>query len=245
MRSIITTIALLFTGFFVLAQSQEPALKITHLTDKFYLYTTYNFYKGDKIPSVGMYCVTNAGVVLMDTPWDTTQYQPLLDSIRCKHNKNVIICIATHFHEDRTGGLAYYKKRGIKTYTSWRTDTLSKKRGMKRSEYLLPDDTVFTAGQYSFQIYYPGKGHAPDNIVIWIKNKKILYAGCLIKSIDDETLGNLGDASIPDYATTIENIKQRFTHAKYVITGHSDLVSPASITHTLSLARDIKKKNGG
>lgn len=55
-----------------------------------------------------MYLVAKDGVVLFDTPWDTTQFQPLLDSIKLKHDKNVIICIATHAHEDRTGGLEYY-----------------------------------------------------------------------------------------------------------------------------------------
>lgn len=33
---------------------------------------------------------------MFDTPWDTTQFQPLLDSIKFKHNMNVLMCIATH-----------------------------------------------------------------------------------------------------------------------------------------------------
>jgi metallo-beta-lactamase class B len=167
MRTITTTIIFLFFFQNISAQPANNNLKISPLTGDFYIYTTYNLYKGNPYPANGMYLVTNKGVVIFDSPWDTTQFQPLLDSIKLKHNKNVILCIATHFHEDRTGGLEYYKQQGIKTYTTRKTDELSKTKGMKRSEFLLDKDTVFTIGQYSFQTYFPGEGHAPDNIVIW------------------------------------------------------------------------------
>jgi metallo-beta-lactamase class B len=179
---------------------------------------------------------------MIDSPWDTTQFQPLLDSIKIRHNKNVVMCIASHFHEDRTGGMEYYKKQGIKTYTTRQTDELSKKRGMKRAEFLIDKDTVFTIGQYSFQTFYPGHGHAPDNIVIWFEKEKVLYGGCLIKSIEDETLGNLADASVKEYATTIEYIQRKCRKPKYIITGHNDWTSTKSLSHTLEMAKKLKKK---
>lgn len=166
MRTITTTIIFLFFVKNIFGQDSASSLKISHLTGDFYVFTTYNFYKGNRIPANGMYLVTNKGAVMFDSPWDTTQFQPLLDSIKVKHSKNVVLCLATHFHEDRTGGLEYYRQQGIKTYTTRQTDELSKKRGMKRAEFLINKDTVFTVGQYSFKTYFPGQGHAPDNIVI-------------------------------------------------------------------------------
>lgn len=222
----------------------QPAgnLDIAHLTGDFYVFVTYNMYKGNRIPANGMYLVTNDGVVLFDTPWDTTQFQPLLDSIRLKHNKNVTMCIATHFHEDRTGGLEYYRQQGIKTYTTKQTDELSKARGMKRAEFLLDKDSVFTVGQYSFQTYYPGPGHAPDNIVIWSENNKILYGGCLIKSFRDTNLGNLADANVEKYASSIENVQAKCKKPKYVIPGHGDWSSIKSLSHTLEMAQKVNTK---
>ncbi len=189
-----------------------------------------------------MYVVTDKGVVMIDSPWDTTQFQPLLDSIRVKHNKNVVLCIATHFHEDRTGGLEYYRQQGIKTYTTSETDELSKKRGMKRAEFLIDKDTVFTTGQYSFQTYFPGQGHAPDNIVIWFEKEKILYGGCLVKSVEDSTLGNLADADVKDYATTIKNIQKKCKKIKYIIPGHNDWTSTKSLEHTLKWPSNSNRK---
>jgi metallo-beta-lactamase class B len=227
-----------FVFFFILnsLSAQDSKLKISHLTGDFYVFTTYNLYKGTPYPANGMYVVTNSGVIMIDSPWDTTQFQPLLDSIRAKHNKNVTVCIATHFHEDRTGGLAYYKKQGVKTYTTKRTDELSKKRGMKRAEFLITNDTTITVGQYSLQTFYPGPGHAPDNIVIWFEETKVLYSGCLIKSTDDTTLGNLADANVKEYATTLKNIRRKYKQPGYIIPGHNSWKSAKSLKHTLKMA---------
>ena len=224
-------------------QTKDSGLKISHLTGDFYIYTTYVSLNGTPFPANGMFLVTNKGVVMFDTPWDTAQFQPLLDSIRFKYNKNVVMCIATHFHEDRTAGLAYYKQQGIKAYTTIKTDELSKKRDKKRAEFLIDRDTVFTIGQYSFQTYYPGEGHAPDNIVVWFEKEKILYGGCLIKSTEADNLGNLDDANVKEYAATIENVQRKCRHPKYVIPGHQDWTSTRSLEHTLQMAKQLQKKN--
>ena len=242
MRTITTLISFFLLGTSFAQQADSP-LKIAHLTGDFYVFTTYNYYKGDRIPANGMYLLTNEGAVMIDSPWDTTQFQPLLDSIRIRHNKTVVMCIATHFHEDRTGGLEYYRQRGIRTYTTKQTDELSKKRGMKRAEFLMDADTVFTVGQYTFRAFFPGQGHAPDNIVIWFEKEKILYGGCLIKSVEDNTLGNLSDANITDYAATIKNVQQKCKNPKYIIPGHNDWTNTKSLRHTLKMAQKLKRKN--
>ena len=243
MRTITTSLILFFLVNTTFAQKGKQPLEITQLSGDFYIYTTYNTYKGEKVPANGMYLVTSKGVVLFDTLWDTTQFQPLLDSIQVKHHQQVLLCVATHFHADRTGGLAYYKTRGIKTYTSKRTDELSKKNGMKRAEYRILNDTVFTVGQYSFQTYFPGHGHAPDNVVIWFEKEKILYGACLIKSVEDTDLGYLGDASKEDYASAIKNVQAKCKHPKHVIVGHGDYSNIKALEYTLKMAEELKRKN--
>lgn len=242
MQTITTTIICFFFFGNIFGQSSDSSLKISYLADDFYIFTTYSYYKGNQIPANGMYLLTNSGAVIVDSPWDTTQFQPLLDSIRIRHNRSVVLCIATHFHEDRTGGLEYYRRQGIKTYTTKQTDELSKKRGMKRAEFLIDKDTTFIVGQYSFQTFYPGQGHAPDNIVIWFEKEKILYGGCLVKSVEDNHLGNLSDASIKDYASTIKNVQKKCQRPKYLIVGHNDWTNTESLKHTLSMAEQLKQK---
>lgn len=243
MQTIILAIAFIFSLSNSFGQVTERNLQISRLTGDFYIYTTYNLYKEDRIPANGMYLVTAAGVVLFDSPWDTTQFQPLLDSIKLRHNKTVVLCIPTHFHDDRTAGLTYFRQQGIKTYTTVLTDELSKKNNKKRAEYLIAKDTVFSIGEYSFETYYPGQGHTPDNIIIWFKNEKILYGACLIKSVEDDDLGYLGDANKTEYAATLKNVQKKCTQPKYVITGHGDWTHVKALKHSLMMAEALKKKN--
>jgi metallo-beta-lactamase class B len=243
MRTIILTITFIFSLTSIFGQTEDAKLKISHLTGDFYIYTTYSTYEGNQIPANGMYLVTNNGVVLFDTPWDTTQFQPLLDSIKLKHNKSVTLCIATHWHSDRTDGLEYYKQQGIKTYTTLLTDKLSKENNKKRAEFLIAKDTLFNIGQYSFETYYPGQGHTVDNIVVWFSKEKILYGGCLIKGADAENLGYLGDANVVEYEATLKKVQKKCPDPKFIIVSHHDWNNINSLKHSIKLARKLKNKN--
>jgi metallo-beta-lactamase class B len=243
MTKILLIIALFFSLKNTFGQTNAPKLKISHLTGDFYIYTTYNTYEGSKIPAHGMYLVTDSGVALFDTPWDTTQFQPLLDSIKLKHNKDVAICIATHWHSDRTNGLEYYKQKGIKTYTTKLTDNLSKKNNQKRAEYLIEKDTLFNIGQYSFETYYPGQGHTEDNIVLWFNKEKVLYGGCLIKGAEAKNLGYLGDGNVLEYEKTLKNVRTKYPDPKYIIVSHHNWDNINSLKHSIKMAEELKRKN--
>lgn len=216
-------------------QTGHPALTITHLTGNIYIYTTYGLAGGAPFPSNGMYLVTKKGVVVIDSPWDTTQFQPLLDSIRLRHHQPVVLCIATHFHNDRTAGLDYFKAHGIATYTSRRTDEFSRQRGEHRAQFLFDDDTTFTVGDYTFHTFFPGEGHTRDNIVLWFDRDRVLYGGCLVKSLDAADIGNIADANVRAYPQTIRKLQRTYPQAAYVIPGHQGWESVKALQHTLEL----------
>lgn len=227
----------------VYGQAAEPKLKIAQLTGDYFIYTTYHTYEGNLIPANGMYLVTKAGVVLFDTPWDSTQFQPLLDRIQEQHQQDVTVCIATHWHSDRTEGLEYYREKGIATFTTALTDEWSKKNDKKRAQFLIRQDTTFQVGQYSFETYYPGEGHTADNIILWFPSEKILYGGCLIKGTDAENLGFLGDANIQTYEATLRNVQAKCPNPKHTIVSHSDWKDNSSLEHSIRLAEKLTKQN--
>lgn len=228
---------LMFYSTNLFSQKKPASLEISQLKEDFYVFTTYRDYNGTPFPSNGLYALTSEGVVMIDTPWDTTQFQPLLDSIRLKHNKEVVLCIATHSHDDRTGGIDFYRQQGIKTYTTIQTDEISKERNQPRAEFLMHQDTVFVIGNQTFQTYFAGAGHSPDNIVVWCKTLELLYGGCLIKSVDAKDLGYLGDADTEAWTATINNIKSKFGKPKHIIPGHQNWKSKKALNHTLKLLR--------
>ncbi|MDR6845868.1 metallo-beta-lactamase class B [Flavobacterium granuli] len=208
----------------------------------FYIYKTFNKYKETLISANAMYLVTDQGVVLFDAPWDKSQFQPLLDSIKSKHKKNVVMYFATHSHDDRSGGLKFYRQKGIKTYTTKLTDQILKNKNENRAEFIISNDTVFKVGKYKFEVYYPGKGHALDNIVVWFDNEKVLYGGCFVKSADAKDLGYLDDADVDEWEESIEKVQTKFKKPKYIIPGHENWTDTESLNHTLKLVQEYKTK---
>jgi metallo-beta-lactamase class B len=224
-------------------QKNKYALEFAHLKDNFYVYVSYGTYNGEKYPANAMYLITKKGVILFDTPWDEQYYQPLLDSIWARHHQKVIMCIATHFHTYRTGGLKYYRSRGIKTYTTHQTDSLCSIHHDNRAQYLVPQDTTFHIGGYEFETFYAGPGHTMDNIEILFPKERILYSGCFIKSVEDKTLGNLDDADVKNWGQSIQKLREKFPNPEFVICGHNDWHNKNSIQHTLNMVIDFNKSH--
>lgn len=230
-----------FLGTGTWAQSPEVPLKISHLTGDFYIYTTYQTYQGAKIPAHGMYVLTEEGVILLDTPWDSSQFQPLLDSISSRHQQEVKLILATHWHSDKTAGLEYYKEMGIPTYTTSLTDEWSQRNQHKRAEFLFAQDTVFRLGSYAFETFYPGEGHSADNIVLWFEQEKILYGGCLIKGAEAKNLGNMEHANVLEYYPTLLKVKEKYPNPNWIILSHSNWDNLKSLDHSIELAKKLRE----
>ena len=216
-------------------------LQIHRLSGDFYVFTTYHMLGESLFPANGLYAVTQKGVVMIDTPWDTTQFQSLLDSIRARHRLPVVHCIATHSHDDRTAGLPYYQAQGIATWTSRKTDSISSQNGGKRARFLLPTDTTMQLGSLRFRVFYPGPGHTADNMVVWFPDAKVLYGGCLIKSTEAIDLGYTGEADLKQWPATMANLQKEFGLPAWVVPGHQSWQSNGSIAHTIRLLREAQK----
>lgn len=224
--------------------SRAQKLEIKPLTGNYYIYTTWQpLDGGDLYPANGMYVITSEGALLMDAPWDTTQLAPPADSIRARHGKEIIFCLATHFHADRTNGLEYYEKKGARCWSTARTLELCKKKGMPQAAHTFAGDTTFMIGGTAFQVFYPGAGHAPDNIVVWFPAQKILYGGCFIKSAENENIGHLGDADTKSWETAIQKVIGKYPNVRYVIPGHQGWGSTTSLQHTLEVVKKYNREH--
>ena len=239
MQKFILTILFIGLHFLLIGQDNNK-LSIQHLTDNFYVYTTYKKLNGFLFPSNSMYLVTKNGIVLIDTPWDTTQFQPFLDSISVKHSAKVVMAISTHYHDDRTAGLDFLKRQGVKTYSSKLTYDLCRQYNEKQAEFYFEKDTVFEIGNYKFETYYAGEGHTKDNIVLWFDKFKIPYGGCLIKSTDNKNLGNIVDANLQEWTPTIKKVIKKYPNPKFVIPGHFGWASNNGLQHTIELLKQNK-----
>lgn len=84
----------------VLCNSVSAQLEIVKINDSVFVYTTYQPLGDGLFPSNSMCVLTDAGVLMIDTPWDTTHLRPLYDSLQKFWQSNPIQVISTHFHKD-------------------------------------------------------------------------------------------------------------------------------------------------
>ncbi|AEI50718.1 subclass B1 metallo-beta-lactamase [Runella slithyformis] len=235
--------ALLFF-FFVHFQTfcQELPVEITSLVPNHYVHTTYQLIQNNPFPSNGLIVSTSVGIVLVDTGWGLEQTEKLLAQIEQKLKQKVVLCIVTHAHEDRIGGVKAFQQRGIKIIGTPLTAQKTVAQGLPAPEGILPQDTTFRVGDTTIQTYFPGAGHTDDNIVIYFPNSKVLVGGCLIKSYVAMGIGNIADANLKTWKQSVNNVRNKFPNAEFVIPGHEKWDNLTSFSRTIELVEQNSKK---
>ncbi|MDR0802084.1 subclass B1 metallo-beta-lactamase [Fluviicola sp.] len=233
MRALVLLICLFPVGI-------KAQLDFTKISDSSYIFTTYQTHK-TRISSHGFLKLTSIGAIMIDTPWDTTQFQPLLDSVKLKFNLPVVFVLSTHWHEDRTAGLDYYSKKGIATYSTYATKNLCAEHHLPQAEFTFEGDTSFHIGTV-FETFYPGAGHSSDNIVVYFPSDRLLVGGCFVKSAEAPDLGNLSDANIGMWRIAAKTLIKKYPKVKIVIPGHQEITpGKKALKHTLKLAKEKYK----
>src|SRR5262249_9581159 len=144
------------------------------------------------IPSNGLIAVTERGLLLVDTAWTESQTEAVLAWGDRTLRRPWIGAVITHDHADRAGGLAALERPHIPVAALDLTVAKLTRRGVRGVTTLFAArDGVFKDAR-GFEAYYPGPGHAPDNIVLRFPG--LTYGGCLVKSMVAEDLGFTGDA---------------------------------------------------
>jgi glyoxylase-like metal-dependent hydrolase (beta-lactamase superfamily II) len=84
-----------------------------------------------------------------------------------------------------------------------------------------------------FETFYPGPGHASDNIVI--RFGSVLYAGCFLKSSEAKDLGFTGAADLPAWPASVRGLQAKYGRMT-IVSGHGPVDREgAAYQHTLDL----------
>lgn len=213
-------------------------LRIAQVATHTYVCTTWRDIGGGVVfPSNNTYVVGRTGILLLDTPWDSTQYQPFLDSLQARHGLPVTRCVSTHAHVDRTAMVGFLQARGIPCHASTHTIGLCHVNGEEVPDQPFTRDTTLMQDDIAVHLHFPGAGHTPDNIVAWLPSEGVLHGGCLVKSIESKGLGNIADANLTDWPASIQDLIARYPAAKVVVPGHQAWGGTKCLKHTLKLLR--------
>jgi len=189
------------------------------------------------IPANGLLAEIDGGLLLVDTTWNDEQVSALVDWAQRELHRPVVAAVATHSHGDRTGGLGALRRRGIPVGGLDLTAARAAQAGMPALEVLLSTAEPVRRDARGFELFYPGPGHAADNIVVWLPRAQVLFGGCFVKDAAAEGLGNVADADLGAWPGSIEAVRRRYAQAAVVVPGHGPVGDKGALEHTLELLR--------
>ncbi len=198
-----------------------------------------------RVPANGLVVIDGKEAMLVNLPWTEGLTATLCDWIAQSHGAMVKTVIPTHFHEDCMGGLAEAHRRGAVSYALDRTIEIAEQKGLPVPKVRYRNETTVRCGSIAVVMAYFGAGHTLDNVVAWLPRQKVLFAGCLVKSLDSNSLGNTKDGDLAAYPSTLRKVQAAFPEAKIIVPGHGDWGGPELIEHTLRLCQERSSNPGG
>ena len=201
----------------------------------------------------------NKDILMVDVPYTPEATDTLLNWIFRKYGKRNIVAINTHFHVDRLGGNASLLKHNIPIYSSDLTIEAIKNRGesslnlliswisdesiknyYKNFKYVSPTKIfdskkglTLNFGKEMVYVKFLGIGHSIDNLIVYLPNKKVMFGGCMILSMEANKAGNFSDGNKEEWLKTIQIVDT--SNYKLVIPGHGKYGGIDLIKHTASI----------
>lgn len=213
----------------------DKNIELTKLTDKTSLIKSSYACNG-RLDCNHLLIIDKNDIVLVNTPASDSLTAVLLDCIEMKFKRKVTKLVVSHFHDDSSGGLPETQKRKIKSYALDKTRDLLKLEN-KKIDVVFTDSLSIPLQNLTLKLVYFGAGHSLDNIVIWLPDEKIMFGGCLMKSLASTDKGNIKDADLQAWPLTIQKVKNRFSDAKIVIPGHGAIGDATIFNHTIAIVK--------
>jgi glyoxylase-like metal-dependent hydrolase (beta-lactamase superfamily II) len=197
------------------------------------------------------FAVTNDGVIVIDALGTVSLGYEFIKAIRSITDKPIKRVIITHYHADHVYGLQAFKEIGAEVWAHrtglqyiegesqmrleqrrrdlfpWVND---KTRVVKADRWIDKDET-FSFGGLHFEMIYMGPAHAPDDMVIVVREDQVFFSGDIIFT---GRIPFVGEADSKRWLQTMGKLLE--LKPKLMVTGHGKVsTDPAS---DLILTRD-------
>ncbi len=233
-------ILLLFLG----CQNRKPenyiseVLEVHKISDRVYRHVSFlDTDSFGKVSCNGMIIVNGGEAVVFDTPTTATASTELIDWIVNSLNCKIIAILPTHFHSDCLGGIATFHERNISSYAHKRTIEYANENIKNTPKNEFETQLELMVGGKKIIAEFFGEGHTKDNIIGYFQEEKVIFGGCLIKSLNAQK-GYLGDANVKDWSSTVRKLKAKYGGARIVIPGHGKVGGIDLLDYTINLFED-------
>jgi metallo-beta-lactamase class B len=209
-------------------------LQIEQITGEVWRHVSWDEVPGfGRSPANGLVVVAGEEAALIDTPWTDEQTSALVGWVSRRLGARVTKVVATHSHKDCLGGLVSAHRLGAESFALDKTAELARAAEREAPRRVFSGSLTLPLGALSLELRHPGGGHTPDNIVVWIPSTRILYGGCMVRSLG----GSLGytKEAVVEWPRTIERLLERYRDVKLVVPGHGKPGGKELLEHTLQL----------
>lgn len=186
------------------------------------------------VPANGLVVRGDKEVVIFDTPATQAGSEELIEWVEEKLQSKIKAIIPTHFHADCLGGLETFHKHNIPSYAYFKTLELAKENDFVVPLHAFEDSIAIKVGGKNVTAVFMGEGHTKDNVIGYFPDEEILFGGCLIKELGAEE-GNLEDANIDSWPSTVRRIQKEYPQVKTVIPGHGAFGDQGLLDYTADL----------
>ncbi len=183
----------------------------------------------------GLLVTTGELSVMVDTGWTPRQARQLLDWAADTLGQPVEHVILTHSHADRAGGLPALRDRDVIIHGHAGTAKRTLSGGQGIVDWTFEFEERVELGGETVELFYPGPGHAEDNIVVWLPRRGVLFAVCLVKSASAQDLGYRGDADLARWPLAVRRVIEHYRDAAVVVPGHGKPRGVELLSHTMEL----------
>ncbi|MET0397304.1 MAG: subclass B1 metallo-beta-lactamase [Longimicrobiaceae bacterium] len=210
-------------------------VSVRRIAPGLWVHTTVGTVGGSEVPANGMLLETEGGSLLVDTGWDERQGRLLMDWAAGTLGRPVRRAVVTHSHRDRTGGAMALRRAGVPVSGLAATARLS---GADAGIGAIAGLESAPAALEGAEVFFPGAGHTPDNVVVYFPRQRVLFGGCLVKADTATTVGNVADADVPGWPGALARVRQRYPAMATVVPGHGAVSGPGALRVTETVVRE-------
>lgn len=238
---------LLFILFFIFSNlfgKAHDTLKITNdiyllkLSETTFIHVSWHSdEKWGKFTCNGMVVIKNGKAALFDTPMSDSLTRKLVYFIEDSLKAKIQYFVPNHFHADCTEGIDIIDSLGSTIISSEKTKELSLINNIITASKTFTDTMTIDFSGKKIMLNYLGEAHSKDNIVVWIEDEKILFGGCMVRSMETKSKGNVADANEEEWPKTLKKVKKKYGHALIVIPGHGDYGNIELLEYSIKLTK--------
>lgn len=210
-------------------------LEIHKISDHVYQHISFlNTESFGKVDCNGMIVFDQGEAIIFDTPADNETSTELISWVENELHATIKAIIPTHFHADCLGGLDAFHQKGIPSYANNLTIELARSGDKTLPENGFDNLLELEVGNKKVIAEFNGEGHTRDNVIGYVPDEKVIFGGCLIKTLN-ASKGNLEDANTDSWSATVAKLKDKYPDTKQVIPGHGKLGGTDLLDYTVQL----------